>query len=29
VTEQRSDVSFAEGVDATLDGLVALRRLAG
>jgi len=29
VTEQRADGSFAEGVAATLDGLVALRRLAG
>jgi hypothetical protein len=29
VTEQRADGSFADGVAATLDGLVALRRLAG
>ena len=29
VTEQRSDGSFADDVDTTLDGLVALRRLAG
>jgi hypothetical protein len=29
LTEQRADGSFADGVAATLDGLVALRRLAG
>jgi hypothetical protein len=29
VTEQRADGSFADGVPATLDGLVALRRMGG
>jgi hypothetical protein len=29
LTEQRADGSFSDGVASTLDGLVALRRLAG